>query len=204
MPAFSWVEAVGYLGSGLVLVSMLMSSVVRLRIINLTGSVIFAVYALLIRSYPTALMNICLVGINIYHLLQLRKPVRHFDVCEDRPDSTWITCLLKRCGEDIAQHFPEFRPDTAPSENTRAFVVLHGTEAVGLLIGEMEGDCLAVRLDYATPTYRDCSVGRSLYAFLPDCGVRALSVRNVPETHFHYLRRMGFEVRPDGSALKTL
>ena len=40
------VEIIGYIGSALVLVSMLMTSVVRLRIINLIGSVIFAGYAL--------------------------------------------------------------------------------------------------------------------------------------------------------------
>ena len=62
-------ELFGYLGSFLVLISMLMTSVVRLRIINLIGSAVFAAYAILIRSYPTALLNGCLVLINLYHLL---------------------------------------------------------------------------------------------------------------------------------------
>ena len=66
------IELIGYLGSALVVVSMLMSSVVKLRVINTIGSGIFAAYALMIHSYPTALMNICLVGINIYNLLKLR------------------------------------------------------------------------------------------------------------------------------------
>ena len=55
------IEAVGYLGSALVLVSFLMASVVKLRVVNSIGSTIFAVYALIIRSYPTALMNFCLL-----------------------------------------------------------------------------------------------------------------------------------------------
>ena len=42
------IELFGYLGSALVVVSMLMSSVVRLRVINTIGSVIFAIYALII------------------------------------------------------------------------------------------------------------------------------------------------------------
>ena len=50
-------ELIGYLASLLVLISLLMTSVVKLRIINLIGSFIFAVYALAIRSYPTAVMN---------------------------------------------------------------------------------------------------------------------------------------------------
>lgn len=67
------IEMVGYTGSVLVVVSMLMSSVVRLRVINTVGSGIFAVYALIIHPYPTALMNFCLVTINIYNLIKLGR-----------------------------------------------------------------------------------------------------------------------------------
>lgn len=67
------IELVGYLGSILVVVSMLMTSVVRLRIINSVGAGIFTVYALIIQSYPTALMNFCLVVINIYNLVRIYK-----------------------------------------------------------------------------------------------------------------------------------
>ena len=44
-------ELVGYLASLLVLVSLLMTSVTKLRVINMIGSFIFAIYALLIASY---------------------------------------------------------------------------------------------------------------------------------------------------------
>ena len=45
-----YVELIGYLGSLLIVVSMLMTSVVKLRIINTVGSVIFTGYALTIHS----------------------------------------------------------------------------------------------------------------------------------------------------------
>ena len=44
-------ELIGYTGSLLVIVSMLMTSVVKLRVINTIGSVIFCGYALAIHSY---------------------------------------------------------------------------------------------------------------------------------------------------------
>ena len=81
------IEMVGYLGSVLVLVSFLMASVVKLRVINSVGGLIFAVYALLIRSYPTALMNFCLVGINLYYLARLRRPDRHYTLIKERKDN---------------------------------------------------------------------------------------------------------------------
>ena len=67
----TFIEAIGYLGSSLVLVSFLMASVAKLRIVNSVGSVIFTIYAFIIHSYPTAIMNICLVLINIYYLVKL-------------------------------------------------------------------------------------------------------------------------------------
>ncbi|MCR5583870.1 MAG: YgjV family protein, partial [Lachnospiraceae bacterium] len=64
-------ELIGYLGSLLVVVSLLMSSVIKLRIINTIGSLIFCLYALVIHSYPTAVMNAALVAINIWFLVKL-------------------------------------------------------------------------------------------------------------------------------------
>lgn len=88
-------ELLGYLGTALVLVSMLMTSVVRLRIFNLIGSAIFAVYALLIKSYPTACLNACLVAINIYQLLKLkRKAGKGYEIqelCGGDGFSEWFT-----------------------------------------------------------------------------------------------------------------
>ena len=76
------IELIGYLGSALVVASMLMSSVVKLRVINTIGSGIFAAYALMIHSYPTALMNACLVGINLYNLAKLTRKERSYDLVE--------------------------------------------------------------------------------------------------------------------------
>lgn len=73
MSTHMMVEIMGYIGSALVLISFLMTSVVKLRVINAAGGMIFAVYAMIIRSYPTALMNCCLVLINIYYLVRLKK-----------------------------------------------------------------------------------------------------------------------------------
>ena len=66
-----WIELFGYLGSTLVVVSMLMASVVKLRVINTAGSVISATYALIIGSYRLVLMNTCLIVINVYNLYKL-------------------------------------------------------------------------------------------------------------------------------------
>ncbi len=68
-----YIELFGYLGSVLVVVSMLMTSITRLRLVNTVGNVISLIYALIIASYPLALMNVCLILINLYYLIKLNK-----------------------------------------------------------------------------------------------------------------------------------
>lgn len=64
------IELLGYAGSILVVFSMLMHSVTRLRVINTAGCVLSAIYALVIQAFPTMLMNVVLVLINGYYLWQ--------------------------------------------------------------------------------------------------------------------------------------
>lgn len=66
-------EIIGYLGTGLVILSMTMSSVTKLRILNIAGALVSAVYALLIAAYPVALLNITLTAINLFHLVRARR-----------------------------------------------------------------------------------------------------------------------------------
>lgn len=70
---FNWVEWVGYLASFLVLISLLMSSIVKLRWINLVGSSMFSIYGFLISSYPVAFMNAATALINVYYLIKIYR-----------------------------------------------------------------------------------------------------------------------------------
>ena len=85
------IELFGYLGSTLVVVSMLMASVVKLRVINMIGSIISGTYALIIGSFPLALMNFCLIVINAYNLIRLLKSDKQYDRnrCEESGANRW-------------------------------------------------------------------------------------------------------------------
>ena len=63
----------------------------------------------------------------------------------------------------------------------------------GILAGKMEGQGeLLVLLDYSAPKYRDCSVGKYLYAALAQKGFQSLKTGTQVEKHARYLRKMGF------------
>lgn len=65
-------EWLGYAASLLVVMSLLMRDIKRLRYINLVGSILFVIYGILIAAYPVAVMNFVATLINLYHLRKLR------------------------------------------------------------------------------------------------------------------------------------
>lgn len=69
-------ETIGMAGSALILWSMSMPSTtpgknIRMRIINMLGSVFFVVYGLLIPAYSTAFMNMAMICVHVYYIYKL-------------------------------------------------------------------------------------------------------------------------------------
>lgn len=185
------VELIGYFSSLLVLVSFLMTSVIRLRIVNSIGAIIFTVYATIIGSYPTALMNLCLVGINMYNLYKLLKSPKHYEVITEEPEGAVLQYFLNYYEEDIRKFFPDFR--LGKNAGDTAYMVVHDMVPAGVLLGQKKGDGnLEIFLDYTTPQYRDCSVGQYLYGVLSGQGIAKLSFPNAPKEHEDYLEKAGF------------
>ncbi len=183
-----YVEIIGYIGSLLVVVSMLMTSVVRLRVINMIGSAIFTGYALAIHSYPTAALNFSLVCINGYNLAALFKGKKDYAVMPIA-DGAFLSYLWDLYADDIAVFFPQAQRD---GDYTRAYAVFCGVTTAGIFLGTADGDAITVAVDYSTPAYRDCSVGNCLYAYLARQHVRELRLENASERHRPYLKKMGF------------
>ncbi len=186
-----FIEAVGYVGSALIILSMLMTSLVKLRVINTVGCVVSIIYSLIIGSYPVAIMNICLVFINAWNLVRLFRPNKHFDLIVCKVDDSFIAYFLKRWKEDIRLHFPEF--DRKAIDADSAFLVCCNGDPAGVLLGRVENGIMDIALDYSTPTYRDCSVAKFYHTKLPEKGIHTLlSSQSKTRQHVAYLDKMGF------------
>lgn len=69
MDAISLTEWVGYMASGVLMVSFLMKNINTLRIINSFGAVLFVIYGIMLAtSWPIIITNTFILGINIYYL----------------------------------------------------------------------------------------------------------------------------------------
>ncbi len=183
-------ELIGYAGSLLVVVSLLMSSVIKLRIINTLGSLIFCVYALVIRSYPTAVMNAALVCINIWFLVKLINREKAFTLVEVSTDDAVALHMLDKYGEDIRKYFPDSKERL--SEANKIFLAFQDDNAAGVTFGKSEGDTFLLLTDYSTPLYRDLKLGSFVYEKLGEMGYKALYYDGDNEIHRDYLRKMGF------------
>ncbi|WP_299804025.1 YgjV family protein [uncultured Shewanella sp.] len=66
-------EIIGYLGSIVIAISLLVSNITKLRYLNSVGCLMMVVYALLIGAYPVVLMNCICIMINIYHIVKVER-----------------------------------------------------------------------------------------------------------------------------------
>ena len=72
----NWIEWIGYAGSALVAVSLMMSAIVRLRLLNLAGALIFALYGALVGAMPVLLVNL-LMHMSPQYSADVRVTIQH-------------------------------------------------------------------------------------------------------------------------------
>lgn len=191
----SGLELLGYVASVLVAVSLMMSRIVRLRVINLVGSLAFTVYGVLIGAYPVAAVNGFIVLINLWFLAKMLRTREYFRILEIEPTSEYLRYFLAAHADEIRSISPGFTHE--PERRELTFFVLRDLVPAGLFIGEVRDDgCLWVRLDFVIPAYRDFKIGRWLYAECADFfrrrGIHEIRSPAGAPVHARYLRRMGF------------
>jgi hypothetical protein len=188
-------EIIGYVASVLIAVSLMMSAIVRLRIINMIGAATFCIYGVLIGSTPVAAMNGFIVVINIYYLARMLGDREYFQLLRVSPDGEYLRAFLDFYRGEISRFQPDF--DFQPGENDICAFILRDMVPGGLIIGTPDADgVLIVRLDFVIPQFRDFKISRYLFKeekdFLLEQGVRKLVAHAGEKTHQAYLQRVGF------------
>jgi len=88
--SINWVDWFGYFASVVVLISLTMSSIVKLRWINLIGAIMFSSFGFMIGSLPTGLLNLGIVFIDIYYLYIIYTKKEDFAMVEAEMDSKYF------------------------------------------------------------------------------------------------------------------
>jgi hypothetical protein len=200
-------ELLGYVASALVILSLSMRSVVRLRTISLCASSTFLVYGVLIQAAPIILTNVCLVALNLWFLsreFRQRGGERSdLGVSVIRPDSPFLLDFVEYHLHDIRNFQPSF---TMPSgDHVVSLLLTRDGLPAGLIVGRRQDDALRIDLDYVMREHRDSRLGRWLYSskntVFRELGFTTLCTDASTEDHHKYLRRVGFT--PSGPEERT-
>jgi hypothetical protein len=201
----TWVDALGWAGSVLLIYSLLQARVLRFRVLNLVASVVLVVFNAVLGIWPMVAMNAALAGINLWFIRKLMHD-RHddsaYEVLEVDADEAYLQHVLKVHGEDVRRFFPTFA-GVASAAGRSAFLVQRGDETVGVVLVRDAGDGVAqVEFDYVTPRFRDFTPGEFVYrrsGLFRDRGFRR--VLSPPGMVAPYYEGLGFHREGDRWAL---
>lgn len=187
---------IGYIASFVVLVSLLMTSVKKLRWINLAGSVLFGFYGFMIGSIPTGIMNVGIAIINIYFLRKMYAYKEYFKLLDIKGKSDYLHLFLDFYKDDV-QSFTNLSFKEIENAEVR-LLILRDMAPASLFTGNLEeGNTLRIQLDYAIPMYRDFKLGSYLFdrnkQYFTDKGITKLIAESITDIHTKYLLKMGFK-----------
>ncbi|TIC79758.1 YgjV family protein [Nocardioides sp. GY 10113] len=198
-----WLSLFGWLGSALLIVSLLQTRVLRFRLLNLSASVILVIFNALVAVWPMVGMNLATSAINIFFITRMLRG-RHseaaYQVLEVGAGDAYLRHFLGVHEADIARHQPGFSAGGL-GEGDLAFQVQTGDETVGVVLIRREGEVAQVLLDYVTPRFRDFTPGEFVWRQAPrlrDRGFRkVVTPPGMLAPYYHHLPQ---DWRPVGPA----
>jgi hypothetical protein len=196
-----WFDAVGWLGSALLVWSLLQDRILRLRAINMVGCAVLIGYNAVIRVWPMVGLNVVLLAVNVWFLVRLlatRHDERTYQVVEVDAEDGLLRHVLGVHAADIARFNPRFQWQGGSGRS--AFLVVRGDDIVGvILVRPVGGDVAQIELDYVTQRFRDFTPGEFVFRrsrLFTERGFRR--VVTPPGMVAPYYARLGF--RPQGDS----
>src|SRR3954452_7174646 len=132
----SWLNALGWAGSALLIYSVMQARVLRFRVLNLVASAILAAFNAALGIWPMVAMNAALCLINLWYiriLVTTRHDETAYDVLEVGPQDEYLRHVLRVHEADILRYQPDFVWDGAAA-GTVAFLVQREDETVGVVL----------------------------------------------------------------------
>ena len=200
---FNAVEWFGYLASMVVIISLTMTSIIKLRWINLVGCLLFSVFAYFIDSSPTLFMTLGIAGINLYFLYQIYYAKEEYKLLAADTSSEYYQHFISVYKTSIERQAP-----IESLSHHSAFYILRNNIIAGLLVGNNKGNgVLNIKLDFVIPQYQDFKLGKYYLSDHPDFfkkkGISLLRAQTRDKDHQFYLERVGFTQEEANSTFYT-
>jgi len=191
------VEILGWVGSALLIVSLLQSRVLRLRVLNTVAAVALVLFNALIGVWPMVAMNVAIIAINVVQIVRLRTAARAegYTLLEVDPRDEYLRHVLRVHEGDIRRFYRDFVFD--PGQQGTAFLILRGDETAGVVLLQPADEPGTARLllDYVTPRYRDFTPAEYVYersGWFADHGYERVVAPDGLVADDPYLSRLGY------------
>jgi len=190
-----WLEWIGYLASLIILISLLMSSIKKLRWVNLVGAMLFAVYGFLIDALPVGIMNVGIATINIYYLIKMYSAVDYFKVLPIDNNTKYLNYFLDFYKDNIHEFMNYTQEDIINSHIS--FFILRNIYPAGVFIcSKFDETTLKIEIDYVVPEFRDFKIGNFVFEkqkeYFLERGYVRFVIESTNKNHVEYLKKMGF------------
>lgn len=156
----NWYEWIGYLASALVAISLLMSSIKKLRWINMAGAIVFTIYGLLIKSWPVFSMNLFLVLVNIWYLVKLTNRNLTLHLKKEKWDDRLVVKFMCKHKKQIESIYPNFNYKKATNQ---LFLVYNKFELIGIVCGEKTDGIARIETLFILNNYKDYDFNKKLF-----------------------------------------
>lgn len=195
-----FIEIVGYLASVLIALSLTMSSILKLRWINLVGAALFSVYGFIIGALPVGLLNGFIAVVNMYYLIRLSSQKEHFKLFQVKGNDRLLKEFLQYHKKEIQQLAPDF--DFQVPESGHHFLLLRNMDIAGVFIGRpSDPKTLRIALDFVSPKYRDFKLGNFIYskdsAMFRNEPIEEVVGKARTKAYRTYFERMGFKKKEE-------
>jgi len=188
-------EWLGYIASAIVLISLLMSSIKKLRWINLFGALMFGIYGFMIGSLPTGLMNLGIVIIDIYFLSRMYLSKEFFRVLPINQDTEYLNYFLEYYHDDI-NNYTDLSRFNIEEARIKLYLLRNMNPAGIFICSEHDKETLEITLDYVIPQFRDFKVGSFIFGkqkeYFAKQGYNTFIIFTKNKDHIKYITRMGF------------
>ena len=188
-------EWIGYTASLIILVSLLMSSIKKLRWINMFGALIFSGYGFMIGSMPTGLMNMGIVLIDIYYIYKMYLSKEYLRILPIEEDTEYLKYFLDYYKKDIGKYSDLSQLDISKSK-IKLYLLRNMNPAGIFVCDEYDKRTLEIVLDYVIPLFRDFKIGSFVFGkqkvYFLSKGYNRFVIFTENKDHIKYITKMGF------------
>ena len=200
-----YIDLLGYVASFIILVSLTMKSIVKLRWINAVGSLLFVVFAFLTKSTPTIVMNLGIILIDLWYVLVITVKRSDYHLVKAERGSAWLEFFYQSNKIEIDGIFGY---DAFSEAKYFSYFVCNNEIAGMLAWKELSPVECRILIDFVTPRFRDFKIGMYFFtqhlSIFREKGYSRLVYENVGKQHWKYLGKLGFIESSQGCFVKDI